>query len=142
MTQQTFRQTIFLCFSDFFFFSFFIDNFLNEFSKKCWVTTLVRSMTFIGSLNRFKLKETSHFLNIFWRSQLNINFGRYSDLYSKQLLKRKIIFQLSQTNNSSQIITLSESNMSAKLPLLWRKHTNKELIISINIPMCFDISSE
>ena len=37
MTQQTFRQTIFLCFSDFsFFIFFFIDNFLNEFSKKCW----------------------------------------------------------------------------------------------------------
>jgi len=37
MTQQTFRQTIFLCFSDFsFFYSIFIDNFLNEFSKKCY----------------------------------------------------------------------------------------------------------
>jgi len=36
MTQQTFKQTIFLCFSDFnFFIFFFIDNFLNEFSKKC-----------------------------------------------------------------------------------------------------------
>ena len=44
-------------FSDFYF--LFIDNFLNEFSKKCWVTALVRSMTFIGSLN--------HFLNIPWR---------------------------------------------------------------------------
>jgi len=29
---------------------FFIDYFLNEFSKKYWVTALVRSMTFIGSL--------------------------------------------------------------------------------------------
>ena len=35
MTQQTFRKTIFLCFSDFFlFFYFFIDNFLNKFSKE------------------------------------------------------------------------------------------------------------
>ena len=47
MTQQTFRKHIFLCFSDFYFFIFFfIDNFLKEFSKKCWVTALVRSMTF------------------------------------------------------------------------------------------------
>jgi len=54
-------------FFGFFFFSFlFIDNFLNEFSKKCWVTALVRSMTFIGSLNQFKaianLTLSQHFL--------------------------------------------------------------------------------
>jgi len=36
-----------------FLFSFFIDNFLKEFSKKCCVTALVRSMTFIGGLNQF-----------------------------------------------------------------------------------------
>jgi len=54
MTQQTFRKHIFLCFSDFsFFIFFFIDNFIKEFSKKCWVTALVRSMTFIGGLNQF-----------------------------------------------------------------------------------------
>jgi len=65
MTQQTFRKHIFLCFSDFFIF-FFIDNFLKEFSKKCWVTALVRSMTFIGGLNQFKaiakLTLSQHFL--------------------------------------------------------------------------------
>jgi len=44
-------------FFGFFCFCFlFIDNFLKEFSKKCWVTALVRSMTFIGGLNQFKLK--------------------------------------------------------------------------------------
>jgi len=34
---------------------FLIHNFLNELSKKCWVTALVRSMNFIGSgsLNQF-----------------------------------------------------------------------------------------
>jgi len=54
MTQQTFRKHIFLCFSDFSVFYFlFIDNFLKEFSKKCWVTALVRSTTFIGGLNQF-----------------------------------------------------------------------------------------
>jgi len=30
-----------------------IDDFLNDFSKKCWVTALVRSMTFIGGSNQF-----------------------------------------------------------------------------------------
>ena len=51
-TQQTFRKK--LCFV-FFGFStfFFIDNFLNELSKKCWVTALVWSMTFIVDLNQF-----------------------------------------------------------------------------------------
>jgi len=34
MTQQTFRKTIFLCFSDFsFFIVYFIDNFLNLISE-------------------------------------------------------------------------------------------------------------
>jgi len=32
---------------------FIIYNFLNDLSKKCLVTTLVRSMTFIGGLNLF-----------------------------------------------------------------------------------------
>jgi len=27
-------------------------------------------MTFIGGLNRFKLKQTSHFLNILWRRKI------------------------------------------------------------------------
>jgi len=54
MTQQTFRKHIFLCFSDFSVFLFFllIISFF-FFSKKCWVTALVRSMTFIGGLNQF-----------------------------------------------------------------------------------------
>ena len=53
-------------FRNFFYIFFFIDNFLNEFSKKCWVTALERSMTFIGSLNQFlaiaNLTLTQHFL--------------------------------------------------------------------------------
>jgi len=37
----------------------FIYNFLNDFSKKCWVTALVRSMNFIGGLNQFlAIKQT------------------------------------------------------------------------------------
>jgi len=36
-----------------FFIFFFIYNFLNEFSKKYWVTALVRLMTFVGILNQF-----------------------------------------------------------------------------------------
>ena len=52
MTQHTFRRNYIFVFSDFFIF-FFIYNFLNEFSKKYWVTALVRSMTFIESLNQF-----------------------------------------------------------------------------------------
>jgi len=51
------KKTIFFVFFGFvffiFFFFFLIYNFLNEFSKKCEVTALVRSMTFIGSLNQF-----------------------------------------------------------------------------------------
>jgi len=34
-------------------FRIFIYYFLNDFSKKCWVTVLVRSMTFIVCLNQF-----------------------------------------------------------------------------------------
>ena len=37
----------------YFFYIIFIHNFLNDFSKKCWVTALVRSMTFIVGLNQF-----------------------------------------------------------------------------------------
>jgi len=44
---------IFVLFWFLFFYFLFIDNFLNELSKKCWATALVRSMTFIGSLNQF-----------------------------------------------------------------------------------------
>jgi len=43
------QNKLFLCFSDF---SIFIYDFLNDFFKKCSITALVRSMTFIrGSEN-------------------------------------------------------------------------------------------
>ena len=42
---------VFSCF--YFFYFLFIDNFLHEFSNKCWVTALTRSMTLIGSFNQF-----------------------------------------------------------------------------------------
>ena len=41
------KNFIFVFFGFLCFIFFFIDNFLNEFSNKCWVTALVRSMTFI-----------------------------------------------------------------------------------------------
>ena len=44
------KTTILLCFPVFF---CFIYNILNDFSKKCCVTALVRSMAFIGGLNQF-----------------------------------------------------------------------------------------
>jgi len=50
--QQTFRVNYFLCFSDFSIL-FCINDVLNDFSKKCWVTALVRSITLIGHLNQF-----------------------------------------------------------------------------------------
>jgi len=45
----------------------FIYNFLNDFSKKCWVTALVLSMTFIGGLNQFSAitNLTSHTTDLF-----------------------------------------------------------------------------
>ena len=46
MTQQTLRKCYWFVFFG------FLYNFLNEFSKKCWVTALIRSMTFIGSFNQ------------------------------------------------------------------------------------------
>jgi len=48
-------------------FLFSIFNYLQDFSKKCWITALARSMKNIGGLNHFSLQKTSHFLNIFWR---------------------------------------------------------------------------
>jgi len=45
------KTYIFVFFGFFCFCFLFIDTFLKEFSKKCWVTALVRSMTFIGGLN-------------------------------------------------------------------------------------------
>jgi len=42
-----------LFFSDFIIFVYFIYDFLNDISKKCRITALVRSMTFIGGLNQF-----------------------------------------------------------------------------------------
>jgi len=47
------RKKLFVCVFRIFIFLIFFYNFLNEFSKKCWVTALVRSITFIGSLNKF-----------------------------------------------------------------------------------------
>jgi len=44
--QQTFKKILFFVLFGFFF--CFIYNFLNDFSKKCWVSALVQSMTFIG----------------------------------------------------------------------------------------------
>jgi len=44
------KKTIFgVVFFIFLFYFIYIHNFLNEFFKKCWITALVRSMTFIGS---------------------------------------------------------------------------------------------
>jgi len=70
-------------FGFFIFLFFFIYNLLNEFSKKCWVTALVRSITFIGILNQFSaianLTLTQHLLeNVLspapgWKSFLRLN---------------------------------------------------------------------
>jgi len=38
-----------------FLFLSFINDYLNDFSKKCWVTALVQSMNFIRGFNQFKL---------------------------------------------------------------------------------------
>jgi len=72
------EKTLFLCVTDCFT-CFIIYDFLNYFSKKCYVTALVRSMTFVGVLNSFKLRQyklqrcskkecckqcSSHFLNM------------------------------------------------------------------------------
>jgi len=59
--------TTYLCFSDFsVFFLFLIFNYLKDFSKKCWITALVRSMKNIGGLNQFSaaanLTRSQHFL--------------------------------------------------------------------------------
>jgi len=52
-TLQTFRINYSCVFFIFQWFLFKISE--NKLSKKCWVTALVRSMTFIGSLKQFKL---------------------------------------------------------------------------------------
>jgi len=66
-TQQTLRNTYFLCFSDFSVLLFSIFNYLKDFSKKCWITALVRSMKNIGGLNQFfaaaNLTPSQHFLD-------------------------------------------------------------------------------
>jgi len=97
MTQHTFRKHIFFVFFGFFCFYFlFIDNFLKEFSKKCWVTALVRSMTFIGSINYFRKLHQSYLLlclqgfcykKAFWAfSYINIQTVRQGNYLSKVVL--------------------------------------------------------
>jgi len=50
-------------------------------------------------------------------------------VFKTNFLKRKFMFQFSQTNNSSQIITQFETILSAKLTLIWRKHAEREPIL-------------
>jgi len=49
-TQQTFRKKTTFCVFRILQFLFYIYDFLNDFSKKYWGTSLVRSMTFNGGL--------------------------------------------------------------------------------------------
>ena len=52
--KQTLRKNYFCVFqTSIFFIFFFIYNFYNDYSKKCWVTALVWSMIFIVGLNQF-----------------------------------------------------------------------------------------
>ena len=69
-TRRTPRRNIhseknyFWCvFSDFY--SIFIYNSLNDFSKKCWVTAFVRSMTHSGFKPVFSLRKPNHFSTFF-----------------------------------------------------------------------------
>ena len=86
------KKTIFV----FFVFSFsflFIYNFLNYFSKKCWVTALVRSMTFIRGF----IKHTKQ--SILWLQY--IKFLKYAvPLKTKKLLSsfKKSYFELNSND--------------------------------------------
>jgi len=51
------KTTYFVFFGFFFFIFFFIQNFLNEFSKTCWVTALVRSMTYVFTKKNFSFSS-------------------------------------------------------------------------------------
>ena len=65
------EKKLYFCVFGFFFDFFFIYYFLNEFSKKCWVTALVRSMTFIGGLNQFSAiaNLTDAFSTFIWEGK-------------------------------------------------------------------------
>ena len=65
-THQTLRNNYCLCVFGFFCFLFSIFNYLKDFSKKCWIIALVRSLKNFGCLNQFSaaanLTLSQHFL--------------------------------------------------------------------------------
>ena len=67
-TQQTLRNNYFVFFGFFWGVLFSIFNYLKDFSKKCWITALVRSMKNIGGLKQFSaaanLTLSKHFLEM------------------------------------------------------------------------------
>jgi len=89
-TQQTLRNNYFCVFRIFLlFFLFSIFNYLKDFSKKCWITALVRSMKNIGGLNQFSsaanLTLFQHFLD-FWFCIIHFPVVLFNSLVA--LLKR------------------------------------------------------
>jgi len=60
------REITIFCVFRFFWFLLSIFNYLKDFSRKCWITALVRSMKNIGGLNQFSaaanLTHSQHFL--------------------------------------------------------------------------------
>jgi len=78
------EKTIFLCVSDFSsFIFFFIYNFLNEFSKKCWVTALVlflfktSSALMYHSLIFSDLLPFMYFLSLIVKHKQHINYALF-----------------------------------------------------------------
>jgi len=57
-----------------FFVLFFIYSFFNDFSKKCLVTALIRSMTCIGGLNQFSTKANLTLIQHLLEKKMKIKY--------------------------------------------------------------------
>jgi len=59
------KEKTIICVFRFFCFLFSIFNYLKDFSRKCWITALVRSMKIIGGLNQFFCCSKPHTFSTF-----------------------------------------------------------------------------
>jgi len=84
------QKKYFLCFSDFYF--SFIYEFLNNFSKKCWVTALVQSMTFIGCLNQFLSLSKPHSFSTFFGEERKMWLSKHKNIFFSKCLLRCTCF--------------------------------------------------
>jgi len=74
------KEITIFCVFRFFCFLFSIFNYLKDFSRKCWITALVRSMKIIGGLNQFSAAANLTLIQHWLEKKMKIKY--YIQLHS------------------------------------------------------------